>query len=108
MRDAILSGSKCDRVDVGVDTEAWLCPPPFFPPGPPPFGRIQAEYWRAREATSSGGKCDWVDYGNDVEGSAFADPDSSDPLGSTRWNLKVGADSADFGPNPVEYPRCLC
>jgi len=49
---------------------------------------VEVEYWRQREMPPVNGKYDWVDYGNDVEGSAFTDH-ASDPLGSTKWNLKV-------------------
>jgi hypothetical protein len=34
------------------------------------------------------GAGDWIVYGNDVDGSAFSEH-AADPLGSSKWNLKV-------------------
>lgn len=49
----------------------------------------QEAYWRHHAAAKS--KLRPVEYGNDVEGTAFAEPDMACPLGSSAWNLAVGA-----------------
>ena len=46
---------------------------------------LQAAYWWQFDH----GEALTVEYGNDVEGTAFAAPDSGDPLGKTKWNLQV-------------------
>ncbi len=33
---------------------------------------------------------DTIEYANDLEGTAFARPESGDPLGASPWNLNVG------------------
>jgi Tfp pilus tip-associated adhesin PilY1 len=42
----------------------------------------------AAAAAGVPGAGDWIMYGNDVDGSAFSEH-TSDPLGSSQWNLKV-------------------
>ena len=49
------------------------------------LGGLQAAYWWQFDH----GEALTVEYGNDVEGTAFAAPDSADPLGKTKWNLQV-------------------
>ena len=53
------------------------------------FCPLQAEYWRRRKHRAT--DVTHVQYGNDVEGTAFASPDSQDPLGSGPWNMRVCA-----------------
>ena len=53
------------------------------------FCPLQAEYWRRRKHRAT--DVTHVQYGNDVEGTAFASPDSQDPLGSGPWNMRVRA-----------------
>jgi hypothetical protein len=48
---------------------------------------MQAEYWRRRKHRTT--DITHVQYGTDVEGTAFASPDSQDPLGSSPWNMRV-------------------
>jgi hypothetical protein len=42
----------------------------------------------AAAAAGVPGAGDWIVYGNDVDGSAFSEQ-AADPLGSSKWNLKV-------------------
>ena len=46
---------------------------------------LQTEYWRA----ASTAEPIQVSYGTDVEGSAFCQPHTGDPMGSSRWNLQA-------------------
>lgn len=50
---------------------------------PPRF--IESEFWKELAV----GKTRTVEYATDVEGSAFSSS-STDPLGQSKWNLKVG------------------
>ncbi len=49
-----------------------------------PHKFVEAEFWK--EIAS--GRSSMIEYGCDIEGSAFSNS-SSDPLGSSKWNLKV-------------------
>ena len=85
--DEVLEGSAASLLMYSLTPP----PPPLMYPLPPPPPPLQMEYWRSREAAQqapAGTKSDWVTYGNDVEGSAFSDS-ACDPLGSSKWNLKV-------------------
>jgi hypothetical protein len=49
-----------------------------------PHKFVEAEFWK--EIAS--GRSSMIEYGCDIEGSAFSNS-SSDPLGTSKWNLKV-------------------
>ncbi|KAK9842710.1 hypothetical protein WJX74_001062 [Apatococcus lobatus] len=46
---------------------------------------VETEYWRAASTSEP----TQVSYGTDVEGSAFCQPHTGDPMGSSRWNLQT-------------------
>jgi hypothetical protein len=49
-----------------------------------PYKFLEAEFWKE---ITSGRSCN-IEYGCDIEGSAFSNS-SMDPLGTSKWNLKV-------------------